>query len=161
MPQISISDQNYRQLQALARPFEDTVDDVLQRLLENISEDSSPPQHQVASRARASSDLMTTYGPIPDGLKLRAKYKGILFTAELESGAVVFDNQRHPSLSSAAIAVLHSTGSTRPTENGWRFWQYFDPEKNNWFSAVKLKQSKVVERLRGLSGATYTSQSMK
>lgn len=147
--QISISDQNYRRLQALARPLEDSVDSLLGRLLDSVERKGVQSLEAVAASAyNRTSDLMTTHGRIPSGLELQAKYKGTLFSAEIASGAVVFNGQPYPSLSSAAIAALHSVGSTRPTENGWRFWQYFDPGKNAWFCAEKLKQSNVTEQLR-------------
>lgn len=147
--QISVSDQNYRRLQALARPLEDSVDSLLGRLLDRVEEIGIQSHETVVfSGYRRASDLLTTHGRIPSGLQLQAKYKGTLFSAEIASGAVVFNGQPYPSLSSAAIAALHSAGSTRPTENGWRFWQYFDPGKNTWFSAEELKQSTVTEQLR-------------
>ncbi len=159
MPQIAISEQNYRRLQAFARPFEDTVDDVLERLLH--SAEANPPPGPAADRLpQPPSELITSHGPLPNGIQLRAIYKGRIYSAEIVNGSVVFQGTGYPSLSRAAVAVLHSTGSKRPTENGWRFWQYYDPERNNWFSAEGLKDGAVVEGMRGLPSDSISSSNL-
>jgi hypothetical protein len=65
---------------------------------------------------------------LPEGLKIYKKYKNVNLEAEImENNKIKFNEEIYNSPSSAAIAAIQqSTGSSRPTENGWRFWRYKD-----------------------------------
>jgi hypothetical protein len=65
---------------------------------------------------------------LPEGLKIYKEYKNIKLEAEImENNKIKFNEEIYNSPSSAAIAAIQqSTGSSRLTENGWRFWRYKD-----------------------------------
>jgi hypothetical protein len=70
----------------------------------------------------------------PVGTDFRANYKGKIYTARVEGGALVLSNgQRFDSPSAAAVSI---TGSA---VNGWRFWECRFPGRSSW---------QVIESLR-------------
>ena len=94
MPMINVSDDTFRQLQELAIPFQDKEpDDVIRRLLGREKGSPAP-----AGSPRSGRDLASHVGRIPHGSKLRARYKGIDFVAEVADGAVVWDGRRYDSI---------------------------------------------------------------
>ena len=139
MPTIEVSPEIYRRLQAIARPFEEREpNDVIARVLNDLDAVAAPPKNGEVS---ARGDLVSHVGSIPHGSRLRARYKGREFLATVENGRVVLNGRTYESLSKAAVAVIRSTGSNRPTENGWRFWEVQDPSGRTWHSAEKHKTS--------------------
>ena len=138
---IEITEEVYRKLQGLARPFEDTPNDVIFRLLsENVSAD--PERVGVPLKSSVvSGDLITKGGRVPAGTKLKAVYRSRTFTAEIVNSSVVWDGKTFSSLSEAAVAVIRSTGSNRKTEDGWRFWLYLDGSDNKWKPLDELRTS--------------------
>jgi hypothetical protein len=139
MPTIDVSSEVYRRLQAIARPFEDREpNDVIARVLNDLEAVAAPPKN---GEVGARGDLVSHVGSIPHGSRLRARYKGREFLATVENGRVLLNGRTYESLSKAAVAVIRSTGSNRPTENGWRFWEVQDPSGRTWHSAEKHKTS--------------------
>jgi hypothetical protein len=133
---IDISDEVYKELQKLAQPFVDTPNDVIGHLLKlriAVPDKFSP------APVVASGDLITKGGNVPAGTKLQANYKRRTYTAEIADGKVVWNGNRYPSLSDAAVAVIQSTGSSRTTEDGWRFWRYLDKSSNEWKDLSDLR----------------------
>jgi hypothetical protein len=152
MPTIDLSDDLYRRLQKHAVPFEDEPADVMARALDALERGPSPERerpllaedgkmevwkHQLLELT--SSDLVSFAGRVPHGTQLRAFYKGSEYRAEVSAGSVSWNGRRYPSLSQAAIAVIQSTGSRRATENGWRFWEFYDEDSNEWRSLSELR----------------------
>ena len=77
---------------------------------------------------------------LPVGLELRNVYKEEEFTAEVvEGGKVKFGGKIYESVSGAAVAAIQSTGSTRGTEDGWRWWKFTDKDTG---------EEKVIDDLR-------------
>src|SRR5436309_3278221 len=122
MPTIELSQATFSRLQKLAQPFVDTPEDVIRRLLEGIGSHNGEDPETIEGR-----DLVSRAGRAPHGSKLIAVYKGTQFEAHVDDGKVVWNGRSFNSLSEAAVAVIRSTGSNRPTENGWRFWRIVKP----------------------------------
>ncbi len=80
--------------------------------------------------------IPTQYSPaknkndqLPEGLRIYNVYKGLRFEAEvIENGQIKFDGNVYNSPSWAAVAAIQSTGSSRATENGWRWWKFIDKQ---------------------------------
>ena len=82
----------------------------------------SPP----SARAKPARRRKTI---LPAGLKLHNVYLGNEFFAEVvEGGRIEFNGQVYNSVSGAAVAAIRSTGSSRRTEDGWRWWRFRDPQ---------------------------------
>lgn len=88
----------------------------------NIEKSFEPkPDLPISKRSNNKSIL-------PVGLKIYKEYKNIRLEAEIiENNKIKFNGKIYNSPSSAAVAAIQSTGSTRPTEDGWRFWKYKEP----------------------------------
>lgn len=128
---IEVSEEVYRELQRRAEPFVDTPEDVIRRLL------SIAPERVVEPEVEAgAADLVSHAGRVPHGADLRATYKGREFSAQVVNGRVLWNGRAFDSLSSAAVAVIQSTGTRRPTENGWRFWEVKDRATGEWKRAT-------------------------
>lgn len=137
MPAIQISDEVYRRLQALAIPFEDKEpEDVIRRLLDLAPADKPSTAGLVVD---VGADLVSHVGRLPHGARLRARYKGREFEAEIANGRVLWNSRSFDSLSSAAVATIQSTGTKRPTENGWRYWEVEDPDTGEWKPATEYQ----------------------
>lgn len=132
---IEVSDEVYRELQRRAEPFVDTPEDVIRRLLEVGAQ--APP---AAPDPVGEADLVSHAGRVPHGAQLRATYKGREFMAEVLNGRVIWNGRAYDSLSSAAVGVIQSTGTKRPTENGWRFWQVKDGNSTEWKPATEYQR---------------------
>ena len=66
---------------------------------------------------------------LSEGLKIYKEYKNIILEAEIiENNKIKFNEKIYKSPSSAAVAAIQGTGSSRRTEDGWRFWKYKDPK---------------------------------
>ncbi|MBA7492002.1 hypothetical protein ES702_02551 [subsurface metagenome] len=95
----------------------------------------NPPVH--LKRKEISPDKTIT---LQEGLKLHKEYNGKMYTAEVVKGEKIkVGGKTYNSPSSAAVAVIQSTGSKRKTEDGWRFWKYKDP---------KTGEEKLLDELR-------------
>src|SRR5437016_3616097 len=130
---IQVSEEVYQRLAGLAQPFE-TEDDLLERLLLDLV-----PQTRVdGAPQNGGVDLVSHVGRIPHGTRLKGRYKGREYEAKVENGRVIWNGKSFESLSYAAVAVIQSTGSSRPTENGWRFWEAQDPKTGEWVFTGQL-----------------------
>jgi len=79
-------------------------------------------------------------GVSPEGLKIYKEYKNFKFEAEIiENNKIKFNEKIYNSPSSAAVAAIKSAGSSRRTEDGWRFWKYKDP---------KTGKEEILDKLR-------------
>jgi hypothetical protein len=79
-------------------------------------------------------------GVLPEGLKIYKEYKNIKFEAEIiENNKIKFNEEIYNSPSSAAVAAIKISGSSRRTEDGWRFWKYKDP---------KTGKEEILDKLR-------------
>ncbi len=139
MPAVTISDELFKRLQQYAVPLVDTLDDLIERALDALDRDNGnvtarPPGGSTPPR----SDLVSYVGRVPHGTSLRMVYKGVEYFAEVQDGKVVWNGKRFKSLSDAAVAVIRSTGSDRPTENGWRVWQAQD-RTGGWTPLMDLR----------------------
>lgn len=78
------------------------------------------------------ADYETKGGRLPHGTKLRGRYSGAEFQAEIRDGEVVMNGETYTSLSAASVAAKRSTGANVATTNGWRFWERKDPRDGKW-----------------------------
>lgn len=139
MPMVTISYELFKRLQRHAVPLVDTVEEVIERALDALDgADANASSPVPGGPTPPGSDLVSYVGRVPHGTSLRMVYKGVEYFAEVHDGKVVWDGKRFKSLSDAAVAVIRSTGSDRPTENGWRVWQAQD-STGKWTPLVDLR----------------------
>lgn len=134
MKTLQISDRTHNRLLEQVQNFGETAEDVIRRLLEQADGKSGDGDWEGDSRSPSSgSPLVSKGGRLPHGAKLRATYKGTQYVAQVRDGKLYWDGEGFDSPSAAALAVIHSTGTARPTENGWRFWAEVQlPNEEKW-----------------------------
>lgn len=128
MPTIEVDFDVYKALIA-RRPSERVSEnDVLRQLL-RLPETSAPSARQLPS----ADDWFTKGVRIPAGTELRATYKGQNYLARVAEGALVLNNRRFGSPSSAAMSI------TKSPVNGWTFWQCRLPGQGRWIQLRELR----------------------
>lgn len=81
----------------------------------------------VLGRAAAAGSFYSRGLTLPDGTRLRSRYKGDFFEAEIRNGQwVAGDGSIHESPSAAATAI------TDTNVNGLRFWEALRPGDRGW-----------------------------
>ncbi len=70
----------------------------------------------------------------PSGTAFRATYKGKTYYGKVEAGALVVENKRYDSPSSAAVDI---TGNM---VNGWIFWECQMPGRTSWQMIKSLRK---------------------
>ncbi len=82
----------------------------------------------------ASNDWVTKGVHFLEGTELRANYKGIKYTAKVEDGALVLNDQRFDTPSPAAFSI------TKNSVNGWMFWECRLPNRSSWQLITALRK---------------------
>jgi len=112
------------------RPSEEVTDnDVLRDLL------GLPPKKHGAIVGTTSSpgDWVVKGVRFPAGSEFRARYKGQVFLARVEMGALVLNGKPFDSPSAAAVSI---TGNP---VNGWNFWEARLPGRTKWTAIRALR----------------------
>lgn len=144
-PQIEISTDLYIALIQLRQRGEYTQADVIWRLVEEhgISRSDPPTSYWTVRRPEG---LSFRGGVLPNGLRLRMKYKWSPFCyAEIRDGQIWIGESSYDSPSSAASAMAGQSGAPRssPHINGWRYWEYESPkESGKWHSLQTLRSQR-------------------
>lgn len=86
------------------------------------------------SVATAGKPWVTKGVEFPHGTEFKAIYKGQIFHATVEDGALVLNGNRFSSPSSAAISI---TGNS---VNGWIFWECRLPGNESWQIMKKYRK---------------------
>lgn len=119
----------------LRRSSEDvTENDVLRELLK------LPPKRPSAapSGGSAQGDWVAKGVRFPAGTEFRANYKGQIYLARVDNGALVLNGERFDTPSSAAMAI------TKGPVNGWTFWECRLPGQASWQMIKTLRNSKLL-----------------
>jgi hypothetical protein len=80
----------------------------------------------LSSSTSGAKDWVTKGVRFPVGTEFRANYKGQQYYGKVEDGALLVDNKRYDSPSSAAVAI------TNNPVNGWIFWECRMPGHSSW-----------------------------
>jgi hypothetical protein len=128
--QIDVTFQTFKALTSLRQHENDSLDDVIGRLLGRSSSgaDSTEPAPE------SSSGLSIGGVFFPDGTCFRARYKGEWYHASVVNGIWTdADGKQRNSPSEAAYHV------TKTNVNGWRFWEAKLPGRADWQLLDRLR----------------------
>jgi hypothetical protein len=115
----------------LRRPSADVSEnDVLRQLLGLPSKSTAPKQ----PGASAATDWVVKGVRFPAGTEFRATYKGQVYLARVEGGALVLNGKPYDTPSSAAMSV------TANPVNGWTFWEARLPGQAGWKMIKSLRK---------------------
>ncbi len=128
MQTIEIDFDVFKELTLRRSSEEVTYNDVLRETLE-----LPPKNSKKLAKASTGKPWVPKGVTFPHGTELRAKYKGQIYYATVEDGALVYDGKRFSAPSPAATAV------TNTNVDGWWFWEYRAPNQNEWVKIAHLR----------------------
>lgn len=121
-----------------ATTYNDVVRELLVRLeyLKPVTKPIAKPESTEPPTVPFTSKRIT----FPHGTEFRGHYKGQVYMARVENGAIVFDNKsfndrRFSSFSGAAVAI------TKHPVDGWNFWECRIPGKASWRRCNELRKA--------------------
>ncbi len=76
---------------------------------------------------------------LPHGTELRMEYNGQVFRGFIENGVWVVEGHRAKSPSDAAGSAAMTKSGTRPSLNGWIYWEVKRPNDANWRTLKSLR----------------------
>jgi len=120
---VPIDFEVFKALTARLRSPDDSYNAVLRRLL-GLPESAPVGDSLTASGAGQPWEVGGVV--FPHGTEFRAPFKGKIYRACVDDGALVYDGKRFNAPSPAAIAV---TGNS---VNGWTFWECRRPHHPDW-----------------------------
>jgi len=131
---INIDPELFQRLQSLAVPLVDNTDTVIHKLLDYWESDQ---RAGVEAEPGNAGQWMTPRGEkFPVGTKLRARYNGEEFKAEVTRSGIAVEGETFTSPSAAAIHAknLANVSGTSANTNGWKFWEFLDEAEQRWRS---------------------------
>lgn len=143
--QIEVSGDVFERLQALAKPFVDTPNSVIRRLLEQerspgkqaLSNPANKPNPTPAKQGYVTSrGVRLPLGSLQATYRRRGSSRTNRFEAEVTLRGIEFDGQVFDDPSPAGIRAKELAGAegSAASTNGWEFWEYFDDQKGKWIS---------------------------
>lgn len=131
MRPIDIDFEVHQKIELARTSFEESPNDVLRRLLGIASRHDHPLTGGTASApsARAWSGKGVT---LPHGTELRMEYNGKVYSGRIEHGEWLVEGVRAKSPSDAACSVATTKDGTKPSLNGWVYWQVRRPGDRGW-----------------------------
>lgn len=111
--------------------FDESEDSVLRRKYRLPSTGES-----YVEDAKDSRPLVCKGGYIPNGVRLRARYKSRIWNAKVENARIYIEGDPQPYYSPTDAAFSITKGNV----NGWRFWEY-QTESGQWkiLSSIRVK----------------------
>lgn len=131
MHPIDVDFEVYKQLTMRRATEQVTYNDVVRELLGLKKETPTSP---AGSETIAIQEWTSKGVRFPAGTAFRAEYKGKQYTAVVENGALVLNNERFLSPSAAAMAI------TQSPVNGWVFWECKLPGQSTWKPIKSLRK---------------------
>lgn len=128
---VDVDFEVYKRLTNLRDTEEVTYNDVIRQLLGLSSAKTEPQKTKDVSTV---GDWVVKGVRFPAGTEFRATYKGTLFQARVEAGALLLGVNRFTSPSAAAVSI------TKSPVNGWRFWECKLPGKATWQLIESLRR---------------------
>ncbi len=95
---------------------------------------SAPPADAPSGRPWSGKGV-----ELPHGTELRMEYNGQVFRGYIENGVWVVEGHRAKSPSDAAGSAAMTKSGTRPSLNGWIYWEVKRPTDANWRTLKGLR----------------------
>lgn len=144
MKTIEIDFDIHRLIEIERRGFDEPENDALRRLLKLPAREHQVgdivPQPARASGAKASNGWNWKGVNLPEGTQLRMEYAGQVVEGEISSGMFRIEGKSYRSPSDAAGSSVLTKDGTRPSLNGWMYWEVKRPKDAAWRKLETLKQ---------------------
>jgi len=132
MSTIEIDFEVFKELTVRRASESVSENDVIRDLL-GLTKDTSS-QNPLASVETGRLPWVCKNVSFPHSTEFRSSYKGQLYMAKVENGALVVNGERFTSPSAAAISI------TENAVNGWRFWECLLPGTSHWSLLADLRK---------------------
>lgn len=133
--QIEIDLEVHKRIELAKRSFAETENEVLRRLL-----GVDVAQSQLVQAGRAWSGKGVS---LPHGTELQMEYNGRVHNGRIDEGSWLVEGESFSSPSAAAGGVALTKAGTRPSLDGWIYWQVKRPVDDNWVPLKSLRQQAV------------------
>ncbi|RWK27511.1 hypothetical protein [Mesorhizobium sp.] len=135
MRTIEIDIDVHKLIETSRTSFAETPNAVLRRLLD-LGAPSATGSNGTKLHGRAWTGKGVT---LPAGTELRMEYRGREHRGVIENAAWVVEGQRFKSPSAAAGAVAITKSGSRPSLDGWKYWQIKRPGDDGWIGLDTLR----------------------
>ena len=113
--------------------FEESDNDVLRRLLKLDKPPVEPPDPENGTESWNSHGVK-----LPEETKLKMTYRGTVYTGLVTGGKWSIAGKFYKSPSNAA-SVARTKKGTKPSLNGWKYWNVKRPSDTDWVLIDKLR----------------------
>jgi hypothetical protein len=145
--QLDVDLDVFKAITALIRTDGQEHNDVLRELLnlDSVVESEIPEQFlefpNALARFAYAGQFYSRGLVLPNGTKLRARYKGVQYFAEIQEGRWLAEDGTEFSSPSAAASSI-----TQTTVNGWRFWEGMLPGDRGWRRLEVIRNATAHEK---------------
>ena len=156
MRDISVSTEVFAAIWAQRQYGEASEDAILGRILLGLERFSFEPEPVTEGATGSGEMLIEEYDlRLPPGFRIFRTYKGTFYTATVENGRWVLQNDgmSYESLHSLSRAVV------RRGENAWKYWNYSD-EKGRILGISRLRRRDLVRKKAGTEGSVRLASSL-
>lgn len=127
--QIEIDFETFKSLTLLRKNESHTYNDVIRELLGLETDADDEYSNPLLGKVIGGRFL-------PNGTKLRAKYKSLFYTGEIKQSQLIYDGKSFKSASAAAREV------TGTNVNGLEFWDVKRPDDAGWNKLSNLPRNR-------------------
>jgi negative regulator of replication initiation len=142
MKTIEIDFAVHRLIELERRDFDEPENAALRRLLKLPETDHAVQSVTSASVEEINSDGDPWYWKgvrLPHGTEVRMEYAGQIVRGVIEQGRWLVNGQTYKSPSDAAGSSVVTKDGTRPSLNGWMYWEVKRPGDVSWRRLQGLK----------------------
>jgi hypothetical protein len=141
MKTIEIDFQVHRLIELERRDFDEPENAALRRLLKLPQDESSKlPAPAFAAKTDSGGEAWFWKGvSLPHGTEARMNYAGQIVRGVIENGRWQVNGMTYKSPSDAAGSSVVTKDGTRPSLNGWMYWEVKRPKDSGWRTLQSLK----------------------
>lgn len=127
MSAIDIDFDVHQKIELARTGFDETPNDVLRRLLGITKKTGVSDVNEPEGRAWSGKGVT-----LPHGTELRMEHNGKVYTGRIDQGEWLVEGVRAKSPSDAACRVATTRNGSKPSLNGWIYWQAKRPGDRAW-----------------------------
>ncbi|MHC8510198.1 MAG: hypothetical protein ACYYKD_12575 [Rhodospirillales bacterium] len=152
MKEIEISLDVSKAIEAHRADFNETQNDILERILPDSSELPKPAKHHnnPPLRHEDGNNLPPRHENgrpwsqgnvvLPHGTKLRMNHNYKNYEGQVENGWFVIEDHRYSSPSGAAVGAVRVKTKKSTYLNGWNYWNVQRPDDGEWINLASLRR---------------------
>jgi len=139
---IEIDFEVHKKIEAERRGFSETPNDVLRRLLGMPEISDTDPEISPTGRAWSSHGVT-----LPHGTRLRATYNSRTHEGQINDGIWLVEGKSFTSPSGALKGVAYTKKGTRPSVDGWKYWEVRLSDSDTWESISDMHLGASIKKL--------------